>query len=110
MLNIYAGTVFMYGVKRHSLPPTRGFSLGRWEMPVLVLTSIWLVYELLIFRDVSFAEPRLYVVVMVVIGAVYLAYLLVRRGVSGMSMPDMADIDSILDTADTQPQRGGEQR
>ena len=107
---IYAGTVFMYAVKRRSLPPTRGFSLGRWEIPVLVLTSIWLVYELLIFRDVSFAEPRLYVLVMVVIGAVYLAYLLIRRGVSGMSMPDMVDVDRILDTADTPPQQGGEMR
>ena len=107
---IYAGTVLMYALKRRSLPPTRGFSLGRWEVPVLVLTSLWLVYELLIFRDESFSEPRLYVLVMLGIGAVYLAYLLVRRGVSGLSMPDMADVDRILDAETTNPEevnRGG---
>lgn len=95
---IYAGTVSMYVLKRKSLPETQGFSLGRWEMPVIVLAVVWLVYELLIFRDDSFAQPRLYVLIMVVIGAFYLAYLLVRRGVAGLTMPDLADVDRALDT------------
>jgi hypothetical protein len=94
----------MYVVKRRSLPPSRGFSLGRWELPVIVLASVWLVYELLIFRDASFAQPRLYVLVMLGIGAVYLAYLLIRRGTSGLTMPDLADVDRALDT--TTPQEG----
>ena len=106
---IYAGTVLMYIVKRRSLPPTQGFSLGRWELPVIVLASVWLVYELLIFRDESFAQPRLYVLVMVAIGAVYLAYLLIRYGVSGLTMPELADIDRALDI-DTAPQPKGEPR
>ena len=94
---IYAGTVLMYAVKRRSLPASQGFTLGKWEVPVLVLAAVWLVYELAIFRDDSFAQPRLYVGIMVGIGLVYLAYLLYRRGVSGMTMPDMVDVDKVLD-------------
>lgn len=97
---IYAGTVAMYVAKRRSLPPSQGFSLGRWETPVIVIACVWLVYELLIFRDASFRDPWIYVLVMFGVGAVYLAYLLIRRGVSGMSMPDMADVDKVLDEAD----------
>ena len=102
---IYGGTVLMYIVKRRSLPPTQGFSLGRWELPVIVLASVWLVYELAIFRDEAFAQPRLYVLVMVGIGAVYLAYLLIRRGVSGLTMPDLADVDRALDTTSPPQQK-----
>ncbi|ONK09872.1 amino acid permease [Streptomyces sp. MP131-18] len=94
---IYAGTVIMYIAKRRSLPPSRGFSLGRWEIPVIVVASVWLVYELLLFRDESFRAPWAYVLVLFAIGAVYLAYLLISRGRSGLSMPDMTDIDRALD-------------
>ncbi|MCM2387615.1 APC family permease [Streptomyces albipurpureus] len=98
---IYAGTVLMYIVKRKSLPPTQGFSLGRWELPVIVVASVWLVYELLIFRDASFRDPWMYVLVLFAIGAVYFAFLLARRGVAGLTMPDMADVDRQLDTDKT---------
>lgn len=94
---IYAGTVLMYAVKRRTLPESQGFSLGKWEVPVLILAAVWLVYELAIFRDDSFAQPRLYVGIMVGIGLVYLAYLVYRRGVKGMTMPDMVDVDKVLD-------------
>ena len=94
---IYAGTVLLYIVKRKSLPASTGFSLGRWEVPVLVLASVWLVYELLIFRDASFEQPRLYVGIMLVIGIAYLVYLLVTRGRRGLTMPDMADVDRTFD-------------
>ncbi|GAA4057163.1 amino acid permease [Actinomadura miaoliensis] len=99
---IYAATVALYVAKRRSLPPSRGFQLGRWETPVLVLAAVWLAYELLIFRDASFAEPWLYVAVMFALGALYLAYLLVRHGTAGLTMPDMHDIDKALDD-DTPP-------
>ncbi|OUZ11579.1 amino acid permease [Aeromicrobium sp. PE09-221] len=94
---IYASTVALYIVKRKELPPTRGFSLGRWEVPVLVVAVVWLVWELLIFRDASFAKSWAYVGVMVLIGAVYFAVLLARKGVSGLTMPDMESIDAVLD-------------
>lgn len=94
---IYAGTVLMYAIKRKSLPLSRGFSLGRFEIPILILAGVWLVYELLIFRDASFAKPWIYVGVMVAIGLVYLGYLILTRGRKGLTMPDMADIDRTLD-------------
>lgn len=94
---IYAGTVLMYAVKRRSLPESQGFRLGKWEIPVLLLAAVWLVYELAIFRDESFAQPRLYVGIMIGIGLLYLSFLLIRRGVKGMTMPDMIDVDKAFD-------------
>jgi len=96
---IYAATVLLYIVKRKSLPPSKGFTLGRFELPIIVLASVWLIFELLIFRDSSFVKSWIYVGVMVVIGAVYLVFLLVTRGgAKGIAMPDMHSIDSELDT------------
>lgn len=94
---IYAATVLLYIVKRKNLPASHGFSLGRFEVPVIVLASLWLIFELLLFRDQSFAKAWLYVLVMVAIGAVYLVVLLVRRGgPSGIPMPEMTSIDAAL--------------
>ncbi len=107
---IYAATVVLYIVKRRSLPASRGFSLGRWEIPVIVLASIWLLFELSIFRDASFAAAWLYVLVMVVIGAVYLVVLLARRGVHGLAMPQMSSIDEELDAGAEQTSHGEARR
>ncbi|MER5424700.1 amino acid permease [Streptosporangium roseum] len=97
---IYTGTVVMYVVKRKALPPSRGFNLGRWEIPVIVVALVWLVFELLLFRDASFVDPWTYVLIMLVLGAAYLVYLLVTRGgARGLAMPDMHSIDAEL-TAD----------
>ncbi|MEU4833503.1 amino acid permease [Streptosporangium sp. NPDC023615] len=97
---IYTGTVVMYVVKRKTLPPSKGFDLGRWEIPVIVVALVWLVFELLLFRDASFVEPWIYVLIMLALGAAYLAYLLATKGVKGLAMPDMHSIDAAL-TADT---------
>ncbi|MDF2048175.1 amino acid permease [Microbacterium sp. Kw_RZR3] len=103
---IYAATILLYIVKRRSLPASKGFSLGRWEVPVLVLASAWLVFELLIFRDASFATAWVYVAIMVVLGGVYLTFLLVSRGgVRGLAMPDMHSIDAELDADARQAHR-----
>jgi amino acid transporter len=93
---IYAGTVALYLIKRNHLPASRGFTLGRWEIPVLVIAVIWLIFELAIFRDAIFRDPWLYVLAMVAIGAIYLGYLLVTRRVRGLAMPDMSSIDAEL--------------
>ncbi|MBB4918474.1 amino acid transporter [Streptosporangium saharense] len=95
---IYAATVALYVAKRRVLPPSRGFDLGRWEIPVIAVAVVWLVFELSLFRDSSFADPWTYVLIMLVIGAAYLAYLLVTRGGSrGLAMPEMRSIDAELD-------------
>ncbi|MBB2992379.1 amino acid transporter [Mycolicibacterium iranicum] len=97
---MYASTVVLYLVKRRHLAgsahgPAK-FSLGAWEIPILVVAIVWLAFELALFRDAAFKEAWTYVIVMVAIGAAYLAYLLVRRGKQGLSMPDMHSIDAEL--------------
>ncbi len=95
---IYAVSVLMYAGKRHQLPPSQGFTLGAWELPVLALAIAWLTFELSIFRDASFVKPWFYVAVMFSIGGVYLLYLLATRGgPKGLKMPDVIAIDAILD-------------
>jgi asparagine N-glycosylation enzyme membrane subunit Stt3 len=72
---------------------------------VLVLAIVWLVFELSIFRDASFKKPWEYAAVMVLIGAVYLVALLIRRGgPAGLAMPEMGSIDAALDST-TIPQQ-----
>jgi amino acid transporter len=93
---MYASTVVLYLVKRKSLPVSDKFSLGKWEIPILVVAVVWLAFELALFRDSSFKQAWAYVIVMMVIGASYLGYLLVSRGRHGLSMPDMHSIDAEL--------------
>lgn len=94
---IYAVTIWIYATKRKSLPPSKGFSLGIWEVPVLVLASVWIIFELAIFRDASFALPWLYVLAMFALGALYLAFVLLFKGASPLKMPDLSSVDAILD-------------
>ena len=53
--------------------------------------------ELAIFRDAGFKNAWLYIAVMVLIGAIYLAGLYRRRGRTGLAMPKMSSIDAELD-------------
>jgi amino acid transporter len=93
---MYASTVVLYVLKRKDLPENGKFDLGVWEIPILVVAIVWLAFELALFRDAAFKEAWLYVIVMVAIGAAYLAYLLIRRGKQALSMPDMHSIDAEL--------------
>lgn len=88
---IYLTTVILYIVARRRLPQSSStFSLGRWETPVIAIAVVWLLFELSIFRDASFAVPWEYVGIMVGVGLVYLVWLLIRRrGV--LSNPDQGD-------------------
>ena len=94
---VYAVTVLIYAAKRNQLPPSQGFKLGAWEIPVLVIAMAWLVFELAIFRDTSFAKPWFYVAIMFAVGGVYLAFVLATRGAKSLKMPDLLAIDAILD-------------
>jgi len=94
---MYASTVVLYLIKRKSLPVSDKFNLGAWEIPILVVAVVWLVFELALFRDSSFKQAWAYVIVMLLIGGCYLGYLLVTRGRSGLTMPGMASIDAELD-------------
>ena len=60
---IYAATVVLYLIKRKQLPDNGKFDLGAWEKPVLIVAVVWLVFELALFRDASFKNAWLYVLV-----------------------------------------------
>jgi amino acid transporter len=94
---IYAAVVVLYLIKRKELPANGKFDLGGWEKPVLAVAVVWLVFELALFRDASFANAWLYVLVMIVLGGIYLGVLLARRGRHGLAMPAMISIDATLD-------------
>jgi len=76
---IYLATVILYVWARRKLPAAQGFSLGVFEWPVIILSIVWLLFELAIFRDKSFAEPWLYSLIMVGLGLIYFVYMLVVR-------------------------------
>jgi amino acid transporter len=76
---IYLATVILYVYARRTLPAAQGFRLGSFEWPIVVLSLVWLLFELSIFRDRSFAAPWLYTAVMFGIGLIYFAWLLIRR-------------------------------
>src|ERR1700742_1061645 len=59
---MYASTVALYLVKRKSLPVSDKSCLGAWEIPVLVVAVVWLVFGLALFRASSFPQARGYVV------------------------------------------------
>ena len=76
---IYLATVLLYVSTRRKLPQTHGFSLGAFEWPIIVLSMIWLLFELSIFRDASFASPWLYTIVMVALGVIYFVWMLIAQ-------------------------------
>jgi len=80
---IYLATVILYAVARRRLPRGRGFSLGVFEWPIIVLSIVWLLFELSIFRDATtFATPWLYSLIMFALGLIYFVWMfIVRPGV-----------------------------
>jgi len=76
---IYLATVILYIFARRKLPETHGFSLGAFEWPIIILALIWLLFELSIFRDVSFTTPWIYSLVMFGLGLIYFIWMLIRR-------------------------------
>jgi len=82
---IYFVTVLLFTVARRRLPGTHGFQLRRWEIPVIVVSLAWLIFELTIFRDKSFAGPWLYILIMLAIGIAYYVYMLATR--RSLAMP-----------------------
>jgi amino acid transporter len=76
---IYLATVVLYIYARRKLPATYGFRLGPWEWPIIILSVLWLLFELSIFRDAQFAAPWVYSLVMFGIGLIYFVWMLLTR-------------------------------
>ncbi len=85
---IYFVTVLLYVIERRKLPAEKGFNLGAWEWPVIIIALVWLVFELSIFRDASFKDPWIYVGVMMAIGLIYFVYLVATK--RSFTMPGKA--------------------
>ena len=85
---IYFVTVLLYVWQRKNLPAEKGFNLGKWEWPVIIIALVWLVFELLIFRDASFKDPWIYLGVMFAIGLIYFVYMIATK--RSMAMPGKA--------------------
>ncbi|MBO0779454.1 MAG: amino acid permease [Ktedonobacteraceae bacterium] len=76
---IYLATVILFICTKHRLPAARNFSLGAFEWPVTILALVWLLFELSIFRDASFATSWAYSLGMFVIGLIYFVFMLIKR-------------------------------
>jgi len=76
---IYLATVVLYVAAHRKLPETQGFRLGAFEWPIIILSIVWLVFELSIFRDRQFAGPWLYSLIMFALGLVYFVWMLIAR-------------------------------
>lgn len=77
----YGMTVVLYLVVRNKLERTEGaFSLGRFEVPVAVAALVWLVTAAFVsIMSAPTIVPILIVVGMLLVGGVYLAYMLVFK-------------------------------
>jgi amino acid transporter len=76
---IYLSTVILYIYARRKLPQTHGFRLGVFEWPIIILSLVWLLFELAIFRDASFASPWIYSLVMFALGLIYFVWMLLAQ-------------------------------
>jgi len=88
---IYLATVILYIYARRKLPETQGFRLGAFEWPVIILSLVWLLFELSIFRDSSFGPPWIYSLVMFGLGLIYFVWMLVTRPKVLQSAPPPAE-------------------
>ncbi len=87
---IYLSTVILYIWARRKLPQMQGFSLGIFEWPIIVLSVVWLLFELSIFRDATtFATPWLYSLIMFAIGLIYFVWMLITRPEVLRSVPEV---------------------
>lgn len=85
---IYFVTVLLYVFTRRRLPTSHGFSLGKWEAPVILVAFVWLAFELSIFRASTFTTPWEYAGIMTGIGLLYFAYMVLTR--RSLAMPGEA--------------------
>ncbi len=75
LIHFFTNLLYIMKVYKKPLPKeSYCFRLGKWETPVLFGASIWLIYEVSIFRDASFVVPWLYTLILLGIGVVYLFF------------------------------------
>lgn len=95
--------VFIIAKKRRTLPPEQGWSLGRWEWPVAIISLCWCAWVLSIFRDASFKTTWFYFLGMIGVGAIYYVYLLLTK--YSFAMPGENVIPQRDNLEETSPDR-----
>ncbi len=83
--------MILYIYARRKLPETHGFRLGAFEWPIIILSLVWLLFELSIFRDSSFGPPWIYSLVMFGLGLIYFVWMLITRPRVLQTVPSVAE-------------------
>lgn len=78
---LYAATVLLYVFTRRRHPVRPGdFTLGRWEIPVVVLALVWLAYELCILSfPAQFRQAQYYALGTLAVGVLCNLYVRLRH-------------------------------
>jgi amino acid transporter len=90
---VYLIVMVMYALAGRKVPlPAGHFGLGRWEGIVVAVAIIWLVFALAIFRA-GFNSAWQYFAAMVVVGLVYMAWVLwIRPGTAESAESEPASV------------------
>jgi amino acid transporter len=80
---MYGGPCIVALFRRHRLPETKVWSLGRWEFLITFVAVSYTILEFFVLRDSSLGTGWLYVVVAFAIGIGYLAIRRMSRGPLG---------------------------
>ena len=62
---------------------------------MVILALLWLVFELSIFRDATFASPWLYLLLMVAIGLLYFLFMVLTRRDVLKSLPQESEVPAM---------------
>jgi amino acid transporter len=97
---MYGGPVFVALFRRHRLPESTAWTLGRADKWVAIAAALFIVFELFILRDASLKTGWIYVGLMFCIGGLYLIIRRVTRGplealhTNGMSDAEPASVQA----------------
>ncbi|GAC1358489.1 MAG: amino acid permease [Ktedonobacteraceae bacterium] len=107
---IYLATVILYVSTRNKLPSANAFKLGVFEWPIIVLSLLWLLFELAIFRDAQFVTPWLYSVIMFAIGLIYFVWMLIAPAKVLETLPETTTLEPevvVRDDGGIEPEESG---
>jgi amino acid transporter len=86
--------------RRHKLPENEGWSLGKWELPVIIASLVWACLAILVLRDHSLWGGWRYAGGGTAIGLVYLGYLKVKGRLTELPAFSREDDVEVGATAD----------
>lgn len=85
--------------KRHKLPASPSWTLGKWEVPVIIASLVWACLVLFILRDHSLWAGWRYAGAGIAIGLIYLGYLKIRGRLTELPRFESMDGDAPADAS-----------